>query len=184
MLSHADALNTLSALNKLYLTAYLKDGFFSLKKQWLHFVVISIKLFFFMSALRLPEAAKEQHNLETSANPATCWSVRGSICPPTVRFNLFAFISTHPILLHRDAHCTWQRNTAFVNHYLLINIYYVPLILRYFTVPVYNVLVFSFSFFFFKVYLLHNWWLLMTFSKWGKLLMIFKFIFIRVNELP
>lgn len=47
-----------------------------------------------MSALRLPEAAQEQHNLETSANPATCWSERGSICPPTVRFNLFAFIST------------------------------------------------------------------------------------------
>lgn len=56
--------------------------------------------------------------------------------------------TSHPILLHKDAHCTWQRNTAFVNHYLLINIYYVPLILRYFTVPVYNVPVFSFSFFF------------------------------------
>lgn len=56
--------------------------------------------------------------------------------------------TSHPILLHKDAHCTWQRNTAFVNHYLLINIYYVPLILRYFTVPVYNVPVSSFSFFF------------------------------------
>lgn len=92
--------------------------------------------------------------------------------------------TSHPILLHKDAHCTWQRNTSFVNHYLLINIYYVPLILWYFTVPVYSVLVFSFFSFFFKVYLLHNWWLLMTFSKWGKLLMIFKFIFIRENELP
>lgn len=156
-----------------------------------------------MSALRLPEAAQEQHNLETSANPATCWSERGSICPPTVRFNLFAFISTEGrwitgkrVLSHFQPptrHCYTEHGTRhmakeysfckplFPYKYILFAINIMIFLKKY---TVYWYFLFFFCYSCVTVYLLHNWWLLMTFSKWGKLLMIFKFIFIRVNELP
>lgn len=130
----------------------------------MHFVVISIKLFF----LCQPSACLKQQRSNTiwklqliqqHADPSVaqsalplCASIYLPLSAPrgdeSQEKGAIPLSTSHPILLHKDAHCTWQRNTAFVNHYLLINIYYVPLILRYFTVPVYNVPVFSFSFFF------------------------------------
>lgn len=165
----------------------------------MHFVVISIKLFF----LCQPSACLKQQRSNTiwklqliqqHADPSVaqsalplCASIylplsaprgdesQGKGCYAT--FNLPPDTATQRCTLHMAKEYSFCK-PLFTYKYILCAI---------------NIKIFHstsiqctgiFFFFFFKVYLLHNWWLLMTFSKWGKLLMIFKFIFIRVNELP